>query len=702
MEKQDKSKRPVYKSAADLRPEDVIGRELSWLEFNQRVLEEATSPINPPFEKLKYLSIVASNLDEFFMIRVASIWDQIDAGYETPDAAGMTPRQQISAITARVRVMVHKMYEVLRKEILPDLGAAGIRFADAASLSDEQSAFVDTYFEETLYPVLTPMAVDSRRPFPLIFNRSLNLGLLIDDGEEELTFANVQVPSGLPRVIQLPSKDGVTLMMLEQVITRYIDKLFAGRNVLCCHAYRITRNADLTVDEDEAEDLLHTIEKLLKQRRWGAAVRLEIDHRADERLVKVLEDALELDYGDAYAIHGPINLDFLMRHIYSLPGHTHLKYPPFTPAPLVLEEGESMFDRIRRSDLMLYHPYDSFEPVIRFVRQAAHDPNVLAIKQTLYRVSGNSPIIAALIEAADAGKQVTVLLELQARFDEANNIHMGRRLERAGAHVIYGMAGLKTHSKITLVVRSENGSIKRYVHMGTGNYNDVTANIYTDHGLFTAAEKFGSDASAFFNMLTGFTELPKMQKLVSAPRDMRARFLQLIDRETKHAETGKRGEVFAKMNSLVDEEIIAALYRASMAGVRIKLIVRGICCLRPGVPGLSEKITVRSIVGQYLEHSRIFLFHNDGSPEIYLSSADWMPRNLDRRVELLFPIESGPLSKQLMDVLKLQWKDNVKASELKPDGRYIRIQKPNEPRINSQEELMRLHSSPKYHTGGNT
>ncbi|MDL2206739.1 RNA degradosome polyphosphate kinase [Eubacteriales bacterium OttesenSCG-928-N13] len=691
---------PSYKSASDLRPSDVIDRELSWLEFNHRVLEQSESENNPTFEKMKFLSIVASNLDEFFMIRVASIWDQIDAHYDKPNTAGMTPRQQISAITARVRVMVHRMYEVLRKTILPDLADAGIRFVDERSLTQEQRAFLDQYFENNVYPVLTPMAVDSRRPFPLIFNRSLNLGLLIDDGDEELTFANVQVPAGLPRVVVLPGSEGVDLMLLEQVIARHIDRLFAGRNVICCHAYRITRNADLAVDEDEAVDLLQTIEKLLKQRRWGAAVRLEIDHRADERLVKVLEDALELDYGDAYAIHGPINLDFLMRQIYSLKGFDHLKYQPYVPSPLVLEEDETLFQRIARSDLLLYHPFDSFDPVVRFVRLAAHDKKVLAIKQTLYRVSGNSPIIEALVEAAEAGKQVTVLLELQARFDEENNIHWGRRLERAGAHVIYGMAGLKTHSKITLVVRSEENGIRRYVHLGTGNYNDVTARIYTDHGLFTANDKFGNDASAFFNMLTGFTELPKMKKLVSAPRDMKNTFISLIERETRNAKAGKRAEIFAKMNSLVDEEIIAALYRASIAGVKIKLIVRGICCLRPGMPDISERISVRSIVGRYLEHSRIYHFHNDGQPATYLSSADWMPRNLDRRVELLFPIENAQLQKRVYDLLKLQWRDNVQSMQLNSDGRYTRVGKPNEPPISSQIELMKLHTSKKYNPGG--
>ena len=687
---------PVFESAAELKPEHCINRELSWLEFNQRVLNEAVSPDNPPFERMKFLSIVSSNLDEFFMIRVASLWDQIDANYTRPDVAGMTPRQQIAAITARVRVMVRSMYDTLRKEILPSLDRAGIRVKSMKNLSDAQADFVDRYFEQQVYPVLTPMAVDSRRPFPLILNKSLNLGLLIDEGqEEEPAFATVQVPSGLNRVVQLPDGDGVSVVLLEQVIGRNISKLFPGRRVLCCHPYRITRNADLSLDEDEAEDLLKEVEKSLRQRRWGFAVRLEIDYRADARLVKVLEDALELEGGDAYPIHGPINLDFFMKNLYSLPGFEDLKYPPYTPRALVLEEGQTMFDRIRESDLLLYHPYDSFEPVVRFVRQAARDPKVLAIKQTLYRVSGDSPIIAALAEAADAGKQVTVLLELKARFDEENNIHWGRRLERAGAHVIYGMAGLKTHSKITLVVRSEADGIRRYVHLGTGNYNDVTAQIYTDHGLFTCDRQMGADASAFFNMLTGFSTLPQLGKLVSAPRDMRPTFLELIQRETRGALAGKRGEIFAKMNALVDEEIIAALYRASCAGVKIRLIVRGICCLRPGMPGVSENIQVRSIVGRFLEHSRIYLFHNDGQSEIYLSSADWMPRNLNRRVELLFPVEKGQLKAQVMEVLKLQWRDNVKATQLQCDGRYTRLIKPGAEPVNAQEELMVLYGQRK-------
>lgn len=684
----------TFLSAADLRPEHCINRELSWLEFNQRVLEEAVCDENPPFERMKFLSIASNNLDEFFMIRVASLWEQIDADYTRPDVAGMTPRQQIAAVTARVRVMMSRMYDVLRKNVLPALAEAGIRLISNRQATPAQAAFLDRYFEEQVYPVLTPMAVDSRRPFPLILNRSLNLGLLIEEPDGEPAFATVQVPGGLPRVVLLPGENGQTcLMLLETVISRYVDMLFPGRKVLSCHPYRITRNADLTIDEDETDDLLKEVEKRLRQRRWGFAVRLEIDHRADARLVKVLEDALELEVGDAYPIHGPINLDFLMRNIYPLSGFEALKYAPFTPKALTLEEDQTMFDRIRAGDLLLYHPYDSFDAVVRFVRQAARDPRVLAIKQTLYRVSGDSPIIAALAEAADAGKQVTVLLELKARFDEENNIHWGRRLERAGAHVIYGMAGLKTHSKITLVVRSENGGIRRYVHLGTGNYNDVTARIYTDHGLFTCEERIGGDASAFFNMLTGFSELPTLKKLVSAPRDMRETFMALIDRETENAKKGKKAEIFAKMNSLVDEGIIAALYRASQAGVRVRLIVRGICCLRPGMPGVSENIQVRSIVGRFLEHSRIYAFSNGGDTVVYLSSADWMPRNLNRRVELMFPVERKELANSLTELLRLQWRDNVKASELTFDGRYERLYKDGEKRVNSQETLMRMYET---------
>ena len=673
---------------ADFRPEHFINRELSWLEFNQRVLDEAVSPFNPVFEQMKFLSIAASNLDEFFMIRVGSLWDQIDAGYKKPDFSGLTPRDQVSAISQRVHAMMKRMYAVLRREILPQLTKNGIHFADIENLTEEQAAWLDSYYDEQVYPVLTPMAVDAARPFPLILSRTLNLGLLLEGENGEIMFATVQVPSGLNRVIPLPGGKETTVVLLEQLVERRIASLFHGRKVISCAPYRITRNADMSIDEEDAADLLKEIEKSLKQRRWGTAVRLEIDHRADERIKKILMNALELEESEVYAIHGPINLDFLMRELYKLPGYDALKYQSYEPRRLALEEGESLFDRIAQGDFMLYHPYDSFEPVVQLVYQAARDPKVLAIKQTLYRVSSGSPIIAALVEAAEAGKQVTVLLELKARFDEENNIHWGRRLEQAGAHVIYGVAHLKTHSKITLVVRREEKGIRRYVHLATGNYNDVTAKIYTDHGLFTCREDFGRDASAFFNMLSGFTDPPRMTHLVAAPHDLRNTFLSLIERETALAKAGKKAEIIAKMNSLVDEEIISALYRASSAGVRIRLIVRGICSLRPGMKGISEKIEVHSIVGRYLEHSRIFYFLNDGQEEYYLSSADWMPRNLDRRVELLFPVQEKSLRQKLKFALNTQWADNTKARVMLADGSYQLLYREDEKHVNAQETFM--------------
>jgi polyphosphate kinase len=679
------------KKVSDLKPEYMINRELSWLEFNRRVLDEAVSPYNPVFEKMRFLSIVASNFDEFFMVRVASVWEQHDAGYYLPDASGLTPRQQLTAIYLRVRKMLKRMYEILHRDILPELAVNGIRFLDIKAITPDQDLWLQRFFDSNVYPVITPMAVDATRPFPLIFNRSLNLGLLIEDetpGAPPM-FATVQVPSGLSRVIRLPGKNDTTIALLEQVILHNIERLFEGRKVLCCHPYRITRNADLTIDEEDAEDLLKVIQESLRKRRWGAAVRLEIDYRADERLVSTLKLALELEEDEVYPIHGPINIDFLLRDIYGMPGFDALRYRRYTPRPLNIEQGESMLDLIVKRDLLLHHPYDSFDPTILFVKQAARDPKVLAIKQTLYRVSSGSPILGALIEAAESGKQVTALMELKARFDEENNIHWGKRLEQAGAHVIYGMLGFKTHSKITLVVRNEADGIRRYVHLSTGNYNEVTARIYTDHGLFTANDIICKDASAFFNMLTGYTDPPRLTKLISAPRDLRNALLALIDRETESAKKGKKGEMFAKMNSLVDDELIAALYRASIAGVKIKLLVRGMCCLRPGIKGISENIRVRSIVGRYLEHSRVFIFHAEGRQDAYLSSADWMPRNLDRRVELMFPIEDSAAKQRLIDLLKLQWRDNIQSRELKSDGQYVKLLKEGEQIINSQEELMK-------------
>lgn len=675
-------------SARDLRPEHVINRELSWLEFNRRVLEEAQSARNPLLERVKFLSITASNLDEFFMIRVPALWGQIGAPPVDGDASGLTAEQLLMMIGSRSHQLCTDMYELFLKTLLPELDAQGVRFAEESRLTDGQREWLDRYFEEQVYPVLTPVTVDATRPFPLIPNVRLNLGLLVEEENGEALFSNVPLPGGLPRLVRIPDAQRVLLMPIEQVVSRSLPRLFYGRRVLCQAVYRITRNSDLSFAGDETASLLSELEKSLKKRRMGSAVRLEIDCRADERLVRRLEQELKLQEGETYPIHGPIDLAGLLGPVYALEGFEALRYPPFQPRTLALEEGETLFDRIRREDVLLYHPYDSFRAVARFIQEAARDPQVLAIKQTLYRVGSQSPLMAALVEAAEAGKQVTVLLEVKARFDEANNMHWGRRLERAGAQVLYGVMGLKTHSKITLVVRREGDSLRRYVHLGTGNYNEVTAAAYTDHSLFTARPAFGSDASAFFNRLSGYTGLPVLQKLVCAPQDLRRFFLERIDQETANARAGKKADIFAKMNSLVDSEIIAALYRASMAGVRVRLVVRGICCLRPGLPGLSENIQVHSLVGRFLEHSRIYGFENDGKHLVYLSSADWMPRNFDRRVELLFPLEDPRLAAQAMAALKLQWRDNVQCRELLSNGQYRALSPSGSREIDAQRELL--------------
>ena len=674
-----------------------LNRELSWLEFNQRVLMEAANPDNPVFERMKFLSIVSSNLDEFFMIRVASLRDQCNAGYKKPDAAGFTPKRQIALITQRTQLMVAQQYQILRENVLPDLLRNGVRFLKHEQLSPELREWIRGYFEHEVYPVLTPMAVDSSRPFPLILNKSLNLGVLLasrDKDRDAPDFATVQVPSTLPRIVELPCLRGEAehaFILLEEIIAHSIGRLFDGRRVLCCHPYRITRNGDLSFDEEDAADLLFAIQKSLKKRKWGAVIRLEIAQDADNALVRFLRHALEASRDEVYRIDGPLNLDFLMKQVYSLPGFEHLKYKPFRAHiahDLQPDEG-SIFDTLRARDVFLHHPYDSFDPVVRFVQEAARDPKVMAIKQTLYRVSGNSPVVRALADAAEAGKQVTALLEIKARFDEENNIQWGKQLERAGCHVVYGLKGLKTHSKITLVVRREEEGIRRYVHLGTGNYNDVTARLYTDMAIMTSDERIGEDASAFFNMLTGYSDTPHLHQLICAPRMLRERLTELIDREARNAAEGRPASITAKMNSLLDPQIIRSLYAASCAGVKIRLLVRGICCLRPGIKGASENIEVSSIVGRFLEHSRIFRFENGGQPEVYLSSADWMPRNLDRRVELMFPVNDPAIARQVEEILYASLDDNAKAWHMNSDGSYHRAEIGiGETRRNIQEALI--------------
>ena len=676
-----------------LKPEYYENRELSWLKFNHRVLNEARDKSIPLLERLKFVSITSSNLDEFFMVRVASLKDMVHAGYKKKDIAGMTAQEQLDAINQDTRALVELQYSTYSRSLVPLLHSQGIEIVNAhEELTPEQAAYVDHYFQENVYPVLTPMAVDASRPFPLIRNKSLNIAALLskkDEKKAETEFATVQVPSVLPRIIQIPSTaDGMqTFLLLEQVIERNIHQLFLNYHVLCAYPYRIMRNADLSIDEDEAEDLLQEIQKQLKKRQWGEVIRLEVEEKIDKRLLKILEQDLHIASEDIYKIAGPLDLTFLMK-MYGIEGKDELRYPPYKPqrVPQIVP-GEDIFAAIRKGDILLHHPYQTFDPVVDFIRQASMDPDVLAIKQTLYRVSGNSPIIASLAQAAENGKQVTVLVELKARFDEENNIVWAKKLEKAGCHVIYGLVGLKTHSKIALVVRKEEDGIRRYVHLGTGNYNDSTAKLYTDLGIFTCSEAIGEDATAVFNMLSGYSEPLSWNKLVVAPIWLRKRFLKLIRREMKHAQEGREAYIKAKMNSLCDRDVIAALYEASAAGVKIELVIRGICCLKTGIPEISENITVHSIVGNFLEHSRIFWFHNDGQEEIYMGSADWMPRNLDRRVEIMFPVEDEKLMDQVRHVLGTQLADNTKAHILKPDGKYDKIDKRGKKLVNSQEQF---------------
>ena len=546
---------------------------------------------------------------------------------------------------------------------------------------------------ENVYPVLTPMAVDSSRPFPLIVNKTLNLGALLKkkgEKDAELEFATVQVPSVLPRIISIPAgKDGgKAVILLEDVIAGNMDKLFLSYDILCVHPYRIMRNADLTIDEDEASDLLEEIQKQLKKRQWGEVIRLEVDEKVDKRLLKILKKEFAIKEDGIYRIGGPLDLTFLMK-MYGLDGFDAYKTPKYTPQPVPELNGcADIFEAIRKGDILMHHPYQTFDPVVDFVRQAAKDKDVLAIKQTLYRVSGNSPIIAALAQAAENGKQVSVLVELKARFDEENNIAWAKMLERAGCHVIYGLVGLKTHSKITLVVRREEDGIRRYVHLGTGNYNDSTAKLYTDMGLLTCSEAIGEDATAVFNMLSGYSEPAVWNKLSLAPLWLRDRFLFMIRRETEHAKNGEPAHIMAKMNSLCDQELIAALYEASAAGVKIELVVRGICCLKVGIPGISENIEVRSLVGNFLEHSRIYYFLNGGQEEVYLSSADWMPRNLDRRVEILFPVENEHLKQEVIHVLEIQLRDTLKAQIKQSDGTYSKVDRRGKEALCAQDYFM--------------
>ncbi|WP_410470651.1 RNA degradosome polyphosphate kinase [Clostridium sp.] len=649
-----------------------VNRELSWMDFNWRVLEEAFEKENPVMERLRFLGITSSNLDEFFMVRVAGVKAQVQSGYKMPDLSGLTPEELMIRLTRKIRTFTEQQYNSLHRSILPTLRKENIFFSTPSDLNDEQQLFLSDYFDKILFPVLTPLAVDRSRPFPMLSNKSLNLAVRLK-GEEESLFAVVQVPSILSRFLQIPDPERKVFVLLENIMSYKINTLFSMHQIEACSPFRLTRNSDLEIDED-AEDLLTEVQKSIKKRKRGRPVRLEILQNCDPEIKDFLVEMLDLKSHDLFEVPGPIDLTYLTKFA-SLPGYDSLCFDPIKPVypPAAFWGYEDVFEAIREKDRMVHHPYESFQCVVDFVSRAADDADVLAIKQTLYRVSGHSPIIGALIRAAENGKQVTVLVELKARFDEENNINWAKKLEQAGCHVIYGLAGLKTHCKILLVVRREEDGIRRYVHMGTGNYNDSTAKIYTDIGVFTCREPYGIDASSLFNVLTGYSRPPEYRKFVVAPQSMRSFFVRMIRRETENAKKGLPSGITVKVNALIDSQMISLLYEASKAGVPIHLIVRGMCSLIPRLPGMSETITVQSIVGQLLEHSRIFAFENAGEPKIYMGSADWMPRNLDRRVELVFPIEGEDLKRRAFDILEIMKSDNVNTRMMQPDTAYLHV-----------------------------
>ncbi|KGR73724.1 RNA degradosome polyphosphate kinase [Ureibacillus sinduriensis] len=676
------------------KPQYYNNRELSWLAFNERVLEEAEDATNPLLERLKFLAIFSSNLDEFFMVRVAGLQDQVRAGFHKPEnKSGLTPKEQLAEIAQKTQALVRRQMEVFRYLVYDLLPQEKVYVRKFKALNEQQKQFVNELFEETIFPVLTPVAVDAYRPFPTLIGRTLNLLVMLEESvysEHNEKVAIVQVPSVLDRFIEVPSEKGEKVfVLLEDVISSHIETLFYGYNVKSIQAFRLTRNADLTIHEEGARDLLVEIEKELKKRKWGVGSRLEVrDGEISDDVLDYLLEEFEIQESDVFKIGGPLDLTFLFSFVKKISvGREHLQYESFIPLrPKDLASDENIFDKALSQDIFFHHPYESFEPIVDFVTEAATDPSVLAIKQTLYRVSGNSPIINALKQAAENGKQVTVLVELKARFDEENNVHWAKELEQAGCLVIYGMNNLKTHSKITLVVRQNNGKIERFVHLGTGNYNDATAKVYTDMGIITSVKEFGIDATNFFNYLSGYTEKPKFHHLVVAPFDIRDEFIELIDEEIRCHKKYGNGFIRAKMNSLTDKDLIMKFYEASINGVKIELVIRGICCLRPGIKGISENITVTSIVARFLEHTRIYWFHHNGENKIYLSSADLMTRNMVKRVEILFPLYSIDIKERLMDILTTQIADNVKARIQDSTGKYhYKVVDHAESKINSQE-----------------
>jgi polyphosphate kinase len=675
-------------------PSLYINRELSWLEFNRRVVEEAQDPKVPLLERLKFLAIFGSNLDEFFMVRVGGLQQKVQAGIPRGSGADrMPPQEQLDSISQVVRQLVAEQYACLLGDVLPALEVEGIVIRGLKELTDADRRHIAEVFRREIFPVLTPLAIDPGHPFPHLLNKSLNLAVVLRrPGEEEKLFAVVQVPAVLPRLVQLPAVKGHAFTPLETAIQLHLPVLFPGMEIEHATTFRVTRDSEYEIDDDEVEDLLKTIEEEIRKRRRGAAVRLEIDSNARPEAELFLTSALDLDALDVYRTPGLLDLTGLFQ-VYGLPGYPNLRDPPFVPQ-LVPEfaQASNLWAAIRARDILLHHPYESFSHVVDFIESAARDERVLAIKQTLYRTSSDSPVVRALQRAADNGKQVTAVIELKARLDEERNILWARELEKAGVHVVFGFVGLKTHCKVALVVRREDDGIRRYVHLSTGNYNPQTARIYTDLGYFTCNPDFCEDASALFNYLTGYCELPQWRKLVVAPSRLQSFMIEKIEQETAHQRAGREGRIIAKINGLLEPLIVQALYRASQAGVHIDLICRGICALRPGIPGVSDHIRVTSIVDRFLEHSRIFYFGSGGDPQVYIGSADWMDRNLSRRVEVVFPIETPELKQRLIrEILATSLADNCKARELRPDGSYRRVTpEPGQPCIRSQEVFLEI------------
>ena len=670
------------------KPEYFYNRELSWLKFNLRVLKEAMVKETPLLERLKFIAISASNLDEFFMVRVASLWSNFDSGVEKRDASGMSVHEQLVAISQAAHEQVRTQTKSLIA-LMAEMDAVKLHFRRVKDLSELGKDWLEEYYREVVFPVLTPMAVDASRPFPFLANKTLNLAVELIKADGEHSMGLIQVPSVLNRIVEVEPEGKRTFVFLEDIIASHCHDLFKGCHILDMVSFRVTRDSDLDLEEDDSVDLMKEVEESLRKRKRGAAVRLEIFKTNNNRIKRFLEENLDVTEMEVYEINGPLDPTCFFKFI-GMKGMWPWLYEPFVPQrPLELPDDSDLFAAIRANDILLHHPYESFDPVVKLVSDAADDPQVLAIKQTLYRVSGNSPIVAALARAAENGKQVTVLVELKARFDEENNILWARRLEKAGCHVIYGLVGLKTHAKIILIVRKEDNGIKRYLHLGTGNYNDSTAKLYTDLGLMTANDEFGSDASAFFNLLSGYSEPPVWNKLVMAPLGLREKIYALIDNEIAMVRSGREGHIIAKMNSLIDQPVIQKLYEASAAGVHIDLIVRGICGLRTGIEGISDNITVRSIVGRQLEHSRIFWFANGGEEQLYLSSADWMPRNLNDRVELFFPVETEEHIRRIKALLDLYLRDNVGAHMMQSNGSYRRVRNKMEP-VSAQSTLYEM------------